>query len=270
MQTGCTPLAVTVGNLSPTIDAGADQTVKGGDMVNLAPATFTDKGSLDIHTAPINWGDGAPVEAGTVTETPYGPPGSTTGVSGTVSGSHTYGSAGTYTVEVCVADDDGGTSCDTLTVTVTSPEGTPPPSDLITNILVSTGKSYQKAELESGEQIYIDRRFKFTSVPAGYVGAEFIRTANSDKGVKASDFLTFTLTADSTVYVLYDNRVKSLPSWLGSSWTLTRDTIRTSDGKRRVYRKEFAAGTVVLGGNAMAPMKGARSNYNVVAVIGGT
>src|SRR5439155_24857225 len=45
----------------------------------------------------------------------------TTPTSGSAAGSHTYVSAGTYTVAVTVADDDGGSSTATFHVTVTSP-----------------------------------------------------------------------------------------------------------------------------------------------------
>ena len=39
-------------------DAGPDQQVGACDPVHLPPATFTDVGVLDTHTASIDWGDG--------------------------------------------------------------------------------------------------------------------------------------------------------------------------------------------------------------------
>ncbi|MFH1725909.1 MAG: PKD domain-containing protein, partial [Elusimicrobiota bacterium] len=110
--------AVTVENVAPTVDAGVDQTVSEGYVVSLPPSTFNDLGTSDTHTATINWGDGTATEAGAVTETPFGPPGSTAGADGTVDGSHVYADNGVYTVTVTVTDDEGAATPDTLTVTV--------------------------------------------------------------------------------------------------------------------------------------------------------
>ena len=49
--------------------AGADQSVDEGDLVSLDPATFTDAGSNDTHTASIDWGDGSSLAVGSVTQT---------------------------------------------------------------------------------------------------------------------------------------------------------------------------------------------------------
>ena len=108
---------VTVANAAPTIDAGPDQSVDEGDLVDLA-VTFNDLGTLDTHTATVEWGDGTGVQSAVVTESPFGPPGSTSGLDGTISGSHVYADNGLYDVAVCVTDDDGATTCDDLTVTV--------------------------------------------------------------------------------------------------------------------------------------------------------
>ncbi len=113
----CDTLQVTVNNAAPIVDAGLNQTADEGDTVSLSPVTFNDLGTLDTHTATVNWGDGTATEPGAVAETPSGPPGSTSGTNGTVSGSHVYADDGTYTVEVCVTD-DASTTCDSLMVTI--------------------------------------------------------------------------------------------------------------------------------------------------------
>lgn len=85
--------SLTIGNLAPSIDSmtTTSDPVAVGTPV-LLQATYSDAGSNDTHTALVNWGDSS-------TSTP---PAS----GGTVSGSHSYTSAGVYTVCLTVTDDD--------------------------------------------------------------------------------------------------------------------------------------------------------------------
>jgi len=111
---------ITVTNRAPVVRAGEDRVVAEGDLVTLAPSRFNDPGTLDRHTATVEWGDQTAADAGVVIELPFGPPGSTGGLDGSVGSSHVYADDGVYTVNVCVTDDDGGSGCDALTVTVTN------------------------------------------------------------------------------------------------------------------------------------------------------
>jgi hypothetical protein len=100
---------LTVNNVAPVVDAGADATIGMAETFSLN-ATFTDPGTLDTHTAVIDWGDGT-VEPGAVS-------------AGTVTGTHDYsGPPQTYTVIVSVTDKDGGVGSDSLMLTR---EGGPP------------------------------------------------------------------------------------------------------------------------------------------------
>jgi len=89
---------VTVSNVAPIVEAGADQTVNPGDTVSLS-GSFTDPGWLDTHTIDWAFGDGSTA-------------------SGNLTPTHAYGNNGVYTVTLTVTDDDGGVGIDTVEVTV--------------------------------------------------------------------------------------------------------------------------------------------------------
>lgn len=86
---------VTMENVAPSVDAGPDQTVSEGETVYFN-GSFTDPGWTDTHTIEWNFDDGS-YAYDTLTPT------------------HVYTSAGTYTVTLTVTDDDDSGS-DTLTV----------------------------------------------------------------------------------------------------------------------------------------------------------
>ena len=97
---------VAVLNVAPAVNAGSDATIYSGETFTVN-ASFTDPGVLDTHTATIDFRTGDGPEWATVVEEEG---------SGTVTGSHRYFVPDTYTVEVCVTDDDEGTGCDSLSV----------------------------------------------------------------------------------------------------------------------------------------------------------
>ena len=94
---------VTVKNVPPTVTAIGSSINEGATAT--VRATFVDPGTLDTHTATINWDDGTPPEAVTVAQLAAGVP-------------HVYGDNGTFNVIVTVTDDDGGVGNDIATVTV--------------------------------------------------------------------------------------------------------------------------------------------------------
>ena len=70
-----------------------------GTSINVG-GNFTDRGTLDTHTAVWNWGDGT-TSAGIVTEQSG---------SGSVAGAHLYSAAGVYPLKLTVTDKDNGST----------------------------------------------------------------------------------------------------------------------------------------------------------------
>jgi len=146
-------------------------------------------------------------------------------------------------------------------------------SSLISHVTSAGGQAYGVDTFAAGKQVHTDDTVTFTDRhPAQFAGQPYIRTAVQDTGGTGPGFLTFDLSADATVYVLYDGSASQFPGWLtDGTWTLTGDAVGTSGPSpaRAVFKKDFAAGTVGLGGNAYPPMSGASDMYTVLAISSG-
>ena len=102
-------VTIPVANVEPTVDSISDRFALTGEALAVT-VSFTDPGSLDTHTATIDWGDGSGVDQLDPATSPFDI-------------GHTYAIEGMYLVSVCVTDDDGGPVCTTFEVEVadTSP-----------------------------------------------------------------------------------------------------------------------------------------------------
>ena len=145
---------------------------------------------------------------------------------------------------------------------------------LVSDLVVASGEAYQWFDLASGQNMYIDRTYRFSSpIPASINGQFTLRTANDDKFSSANaTHASFTVNQASTVDVLYTTVNTTLEStWLtdANGWSLEDYTVPTTlpgaEAARKVRKKTFAAGaTVTLNGNGST--NNISSMYNVVVV----
>lgn len=147
----------------------------------------------------------------------------------------------------------------------------PPIDELVQNIQVASGRNYRVGSMEIGQNVYIDRNYEFVDFSTQLENKVLIQTANDDKtsDPSDSDFLSFDITKDAWVYVLYHPEGTQLTrSWLNvrKGWESTSDFALTTDSssefevKRKLY---FAGERVELGGNGST--SGA-SMYSVVVL----
>ena len=151
--------AVTVNNVAPSItgivsSATFENKAAENGLVTV-PGTFTDVGTLDTHTATVDWGDGNTTPA-VVTES---------GGSGTFSASHAYTAGGVYTVTVTLMDDDtGGVATTSAVVTGVGVNGG------VLQIVGSDSRDHVKVKLVGSEDVFGDfitprhRRFGASTV----------------------------------------------------------------------------------------------------------
>ena len=139
------------------------------------------------------------------------------------------------------------------------------PSQAVSLRIISTGE-FLTGRPTAGNRYYLDRDYVIQSIPDSLRDAQWIFTAMSDKDSRDSLFLVFRVEQDARVYVAYDRRATSFPNWLVSRFTRTRLAIDVSGPADSliVWRADFPAGVVVLGGNRASGAREPRDMYVVL------
>jgi hypothetical protein len=101
------PIAVTVTNVAPVLDALDDQMIQQNDLA-VIQTIFHDPGFLNSHTASISWGDGT-TEAADILE--YNG-------SGSIYATHVYAAPGVFNVSLTITDDSDATDTASAEITV--------------------------------------------------------------------------------------------------------------------------------------------------------
>ena len=96
------------------------------------------------------------------------------------------------------------------------------------------------------------------TIPSEHATLSWIKTANNDKFNQDEQFITFNVNQNVSVFVGYDARATSVPGWM-SDWSNTGLRLETTDVPLKLYRKNFSANKILLGGN-----NGAASMYLVL------
>ena len=113
---------------------------------------------------------------------------------------------------------------------------------------------------------YIDRSYGFTEAPDPYIGLPFIRTANADRNNRADEFLTFHVNKPVILYVCYSENAVTGPNWLENNFINTGDQISRTYHTWNVWRGEYPAGDITLGGNLAQGVTGDGISMYVVLI----
>ena len=120
--------------------------------------------------------------------------------------------------------------------------------------------------LHEGGRAYLDRNYRFTSVPDTLKGAAYLMSRNDDSGSRGDNLVTLTAQCLVDVYVAHDRRIapSAKPDWL-KRFTPTDGELNTSDARMELFHRRFEAGEpIVLGGNSTDGTDSGKSNYVAV------
>ena len=127
-----------------------------------------------------------------------------------------------------------------------------PFADFIRHVSAKSGRNYRvsRDQLSAGLQLYTDSGIDVMRYPEVLEGASLIQTSFADNRSMGDDFLSFELPAASTVFVIYDPRIKNRPDWLENSFEhLETVYLRATPQAYRIWKADLPAGKVTLGGN---------------------
>ena len=133
----------------------------------------------------------------------------------------------------------------------------------VAKIRAQSGSAYREARLEIGQLAYTDRKYRLLDIPPELTGETFVQAANRDAEAEGTSALSLDLRYPSTVYLADDVRGGALPEWAAAMFRPTDLTLRTSDATHRIYKAEFAAGELMLGGNKQG-ITAPKANYLVI------
>ncbi|MDP4183370.1 MAG: hypothetical protein Q8942_20060, partial [Bacillota bacterium] len=115
---------------------------------------------------------------------------------------------------------------------------------------------FLQSGLSTGSYLFGDKQITATSIPSSLLGAEWISPSYNSRMFTGSNLATVKTNAYADVFIAYDDRLTSKPSWF-TGWTDTGMDIKFDDGGAvtySVFKKSFTAGsTINLGPNSIDP-----------------
>lgn len=126
--------------------------------------------------------------------------------------------------------------------------------------------NYELAYLNVGDEYYVDRNYKITSIPDEMNGYLWIKTANDDRDKNDNNFLTFQLGEKAKIYIAYDSRTLYYPNWLVNDYYRIGKQIGVSEyvAKLELWERACEPGVVTLGANLAEGAQGVESMYVVL------
>ncbi|MEO5913437.1 MAG: hypothetical protein ABIS50_04340 [Luteolibacter sp.] len=136
----------------------------------------------------------------------------------------------------------------------------------VDSINPAVSESVSAGDLRSGGHLYVDSGLAYGTLPSYLINADFIQMDNSDNA-KSDYQLRLTLSMDSKIYLLIDDRVSSLPTtmpWVANQGFADSGVNILTVGSNlpySVYSMIAPAGNLTLGANG----SGSANMFTVVA-----
>jgi len=113
-------------------------------------------------------------------------------------------------------------------------------------------------DVANGRNVYVDRDFTFSDLPADLAGADWIQAGNADALYSAVDLIEFAVKGGSVVTLAHDARLAA-PEWLTRQFQPTNRTLTVNGQSMKLYTRAMPAdGSLTLGSNTEQRLAEAR------------
>ena len=138
----------------------------------------------------------------------------------------------------------------------------------ITNFTVASDGEYEIVlnGLTRGAKAFTDQEIRIDEFPSSFEDLTYISTSTKDKFNTESEFISFTVSKDIFIFIIWDERFEEKPDWMSSYSRLpTQFNMSASGGAvYDIYRAEYPSGNVVLGANYTEAEDGDFGMYLIV------
>src|SRR6185295_9323698 len=106
-----------------------------------------------------------------------------------------------------------------------------------------------EANAGDGKNIYCDKDYAFTALPAELAGADWVQAACADCSYSAADLMQIAVKAGTTVYIAHDDRLPR-PVWLNRQFRPTTLSITVNQQPMKLFRRRLQnTESLTLGSN---------------------
>ena len=133
------------------------------------------------------------------------------------------------------------------------------PATVVDEIRSEARQDYELYEFRINAACYLDAPYTLSRIPVALSALPAIRVAQADKAAESETFLHVHLARPAMIYIAYDADALRTPNWLAD---FAREPLAIEVDQLgtprlfKVYSREFAGGSVNLGGNRAAGSSG--------------
>ena len=108
---------------------------------------------------------------------------------------------------------------------------------------------HMETRTQNWKNVYVDRDYTFSDLPAALAGADWLQTADADQRYSAVDLIELAVVGGTVVTIAHDERAP-LPEWLSRQFSATDESLTVNGRPMKLFQRRIAQdGSLTFGSN---------------------